>query len=48
MFLQFGRFFLHNSGGISLQNGQTSLPTAKLVDYRVCSQLFLFWREQNV
>ena len=34
------KIFGYNVLGISLQNGQTFLPTAKLVDYRLCSQLF--------
>ena len=34
------RGFRYNNIGISLQNGQTFLPTAKQVDYRLRSQLF--------
>ena len=34
------KVFGYNVLGISLQNGQTFLPTAKLVDDRLCSQIF--------
>ena len=33
--------FRYNKLGISLQNGQTFLPTAKLVDYPVGSHFFI-------
>ena len=33
--------FRYNKLGISLQNGQTFLPTAKLVDYPIGSHFFI-------
>lgn len=40
--LEFYISIIYNGLGISLQNGQTFLPTAKLVDYRMGSQFFYF------
>lgn len=40
--------FRYNNLGISLQNGQTFLPTAKLVDYPIGSHFFISGGNGNV